>query len=347
LLGVGVTLGIAVQTFALWPALRRVGFRYRPRFDFRRDELAAVGGMALWTLLYVAVQQVGLVVNSNIAIAAGVRAVNEKIPYGVGLTPWTNAYLLFQLPFGIVSVSLITALLPRMSKHTAEGRMDLRDDMTSGLGLSSTAIIPSAALMFALAPELTTMFFAHGSTRISDALMIANVLQAFAVTLLPFAVFQLLLRVFYALADTRTPALISVINVAISITLSVTGSKVLPVDQIIEGISIALGISWTIGCVIAALLLRRRIGRLGAGRLFRTHLKITMAAVPSLAFAFAVHSLFVAVFYYEPLSSLGALIIGGAGGAALYVLVARRLRVAEVETLYCTVTARLPGHASS
>jgi putative peptidoglycan lipid II flippase len=344
----GTTLGIVVQTIAMWPSLRKVGFTYRPRFDFRREELAPVGGMALWTLLYVAIMQVGFVVNTNIAVRAGVRGEREHLGYGVGLTPWNNAYLLFQLPYAIVGVSVMTALLPRMSRHASEERFDLvREDLSSGLNLSSVIIVPSAALLFALSPELVTAFFAHGSTGLADGLMIANVVQAFALALVPFAVFQLLLRVFYSLADTRTPALIAIGNIVISITLGLVGYALLPTDMIVEGIAIALGISWAVGCVVATAILRRRLVGLGAGHIVRTHVKIAVATVPAFLFALIVHEVFVKLFYYQLITSVAALAIGGAGAAVLYVLVARRLRISEVETLAGTLMRRLPGRVSS
>jgi putative peptidoglycan lipid II flippase len=348
LLAGGTTLGIIVQTVVMWPSLRKVGFRFRPRFDFRREELAPVGGMALWTLLYVAIMQVGFVVNTNIAVRAQVRGEHEHLGYGVGLTPWNNAYLLFQLPYAIVGVSVMTALLPRMSKNASASRFDLvREDLSSGLNLSSVIIVPSAALLFALSPELVTAFFSHGSTHLADGLMIANVVQAFALALVPFSIFQLLLRVFYSLADTRTPALIAIANIVISITLALIGYAILPTDMIVEGIAIALGISWTAGCVMAALILRRRLGGLGARHMVRTHVKIAVATVPALLFALGVHQLFVKLFYYQVITSLVALAVGGAGAAALYVLVARRMRISEVETLAGTLMRRLPGRVSS
>jgi putative peptidoglycan lipid II flippase len=348
LLAGGTTLGIIVQTIAMWPSLRKVGFKFRPRFDFRREELAPVGGMALWTLLYVAIMQVGFVVNTNIAVRAGVRGEKEHLGYGVGLTPWNNAYLLFQLPYAIVGVSVMTALLPRMSRHASEERFDLvRDDLTTGLNLSSVIIVPSAALLFALSPELVTAFFAHGSTGVADGLMIANVVQAFALSLVPFAIFQLLLRVFYSLADTRTPALIAIGNIAISITLGLIGYAILPTDMVVEGIAIALGISWAVGCLVAALILRRRLAGLEARRMVRTHVKIAVATIPAFVFALGVHELFVKLFYYQLITSVVALAVGGAGAAVVYVLVARRLRISEVETLAGTVMRRLPGRVSS
>jgi putative peptidoglycan lipid II flippase len=347
LLAGGTTLGIIIQTIAMWPSLRKVGFRYRPRFDFRREELAPVGGMALWTLLYVAIMQVGFVVNTNIAVRAGVRGEHEHLGYGVGLTPWNNAYLLFQLPYAIVGVSVMTALLPRMSKHASEQRFDLvREDMSSGLNLSSVIIVPSAALLFALSPELVTAFFAHGSTGLADGLMIANVVQAFAIALVPFAIFQLLLRVFYSLADTRTPALIAIGNIVISITLALIGYAILPTDKIVEGIAIALGISWAVGCLVAASILRGRLSGFDGRRIVQTHLRIAVATIPAFLFALGVHELFVKIFYYRLITSLVTLAVGGAGAAVLYVLVARRLRIAEVETLAGTVMRRLPGRVS-
>jgi putative peptidoglycan lipid II flippase len=348
LLAGGTTLGIIVQTIAMWPSLRAVGFRFRPRFDFRREELAPVGGMALWTLLYVAIMQVGFVVNTNIAVRAGVRGQKEHLGYGVGLTPWNNAYLLFQLPYAIVGVSVITALLPRMSRHASEQRLDLvREDMSSGLNLSSVIIVPSAALLFALSPELTTAFFAHGSTGLADALMISNVVQAFTLALVPFAIFQLLLRVFYALADTRTPALIAIGNIAISITLGVVGSMTLPTDMVVEGIAIALGISWSAGCVVAGLILRGRLEGLETRQIVTTHLKIAIATLPAFGFALGVHEVFLKLFYYHVVTSVAALIVGGAGAGLLYVLVARKMRISELETLTRTIMGRLPGRVSS
>jgi putative peptidoglycan lipid II flippase len=219
--------------------------------------------------------------------------------------------------------------------------------MSSALNLSSVIIVPAAALLFALSPELTTAFFRGGSTHTADALMIANVVQAFSLALVPFAIFQLLLRVFYSLADTRTPALIAIGNVAISITLGLIGSATLPTDMIVEGIAIALGISWAVGCVVAGLILRRRLAGFGARNVLKTHLRIAIATVPAFAFALAVHEVFRKLFYYHLITSVAALAIGGAGAGVLYVLVARRLRVAEVETLHRTVMSRLPGRVSS
>jgi len=111
LLGVGTTLGIIVQTVALIPVLRRVGFRWRPRFDFRRAEVNEIGRMAGPLFGYIVTTQVAFLVVQNVANKASVH-----VPYD-GPSTYTYAWQLFQMPYAIVGISVITALLPRMSAH--------------------------------------------------------------------------------------------------------------------------------------------------------------------------------------------------------------------------------------
>jgi putative peptidoglycan lipid II flippase len=347
LLALGTTAGVAIQAIALVPSLRKIGFKWRPRLDFQPGELRSMGNVGGWTLFYVGIQQVGMLVNTNLANAAGARGEKELLGYGVGYTVFTNAYLLFQLPFAIVTVSVMTAMLPKMSRHAAERRYDLvRESLSSGLRLSSVVVVPAAALLFALAAEISTLFFNHGATSLPDALMIANVVQAFALVLVPFMVLQLLQRGFYALADTRTPALISILTIAISIGLATIGFETLPTNMIVEGIAISLGVSWAVGAVITAIMLGKRLGGLGGGAIVQTHVKILVATVPALILALLVHVGFKSMLGQNTIASILALAVGGGGGGALYFLVARRLHIPEVESLYRTVITRLPGRVS-
>ena len=122
LIGLGTTLGIAAQTAAMVPALRRAGFRWRPRFDFRRAELAEIWHMAGWMFCYIATTQVALLTTIRVANEASVLAARAHTGYGAGYTPYAYAWQLFQMPYAIVGISVITALLPRMSAHAA-GRL--------------------------------------------------------------------------------------------------------------------------------------------------------------------------------------------------------------------------------
>jgi putative peptidoglycan lipid II flippase len=343
LLAAGTTGGIALQALALWPSLRAAGFRWRPRFDLRRAELGEMSRMAIWTLAYVVITQTGFAVTTALLNGAGVRARQEGIGDGFGYAPYFNAYQLFQLPYAIVAVSVITALLPRMSQHAAGGERRLvGDDFSSGLRLSSVIMLPAAALMVVLGNEITTVLFAHGNTSQADAQVIAHVLQALAIALVPFSAYQLMLRVFFAFGDTRTPAFISVATVGTNVAMAFTMYAVLPTDRIAMGVGAGFALANTVGAIVCWAVLRRRLGGLDGRRIFSTHLKLLIAVWPLIGFAFAAHEILNAWNGTgTTVSALAVLAIGSAGGAILYLVFARLLRVGEVQTLLGTLAGRL------
>ena len=111
-IGIGTTLGIAGQALVLIPALRRTGFDWQWRFRARPGEagrLKEVGSLAGWVLGYVVVSQVGVTFIQVVGNHNG------------GFTVFTNADLLFQMPYGILVVSLLTAIMPRLSRAAVRG----------------------------------------------------------------------------------------------------------------------------------------------------------------------------------------------------------------------------------
>jgi putative peptidoglycan lipid II flippase len=343
LMAIGTTGGIVLQTIALWPSLRAAGFRWRPRLDFRRGELGEVGRLGGWTLMYVVITQIGFMVTVNLLNNAGIRGKAEGIGEGFGYTPYTNAYQLFQLPYAIMAVSVITALLPRMSEHAAEGNGRLvRDDFSSGLRLSSVTILPAAALMFVLGPEIATVLFAHGNTSHADALVIANVMQMLAIALVPFSTYQLMLRVFYAYRDTRTPAFISVVTVSTNVAVAFAMYQLLPTRRIAIGIAAGFAVANIMGAIVCWVVLRRRLGGLDGRRILGSHVKLLIAVWPLIGFAFAAHKIVDAWIGTDAMpSALFVLAVGSVGGAILYLIFARLLRVGEVQTLLGTLAGRL------
>ncbi|HEX2316763.1 MAG TPA: murein biosynthesis integral membrane protein MurJ [Thermomonospora sp.] len=338
ILAAGTIGGIAVQTLALWPSLRSSGFRWRPRFDFQPGELGQMGRMAAWTMVYLVLTQTAFAVTTSLLNSAG-----ERAP-GHGYSPYSYAYQLFQLPYAIIGVTVITALLPRMSEHAAEGKSSLvRDDFSSALRLASVIILPAAALMVALGPEIIGVALEHGEIDRDAGLVIAHIMQVFAIALVPFASYQLMLRVFYAHSDTRTPALIAVATVGTNISMAVIAYNVLPAERIAIGIAGGFAIANTVGLTVSWVVLRRKLGGLDGRRIAVAHLKLLVAVLPLLGFAFGTRLAADAVLDPGFVTALLTLVVGSAGGAALYVVAARLLRVAEVRTMLSTVSRRLPG----
>ncbi|TDC13956.1 murein biosynthesis integral membrane protein MurJ [Actinomadura bangladeshensis] len=337
LLGLGSAAGTVVQSGVLAWTLRSAGFRWRPRLGLRGSGFGEAARTATWMLLYIVVAQAGVLVTANVATRAGDRAGAA----GSGLAAYKFALVVFQLPYAIIAVSVITALLPRMSAHVADGRRDLvRDDFSRGLRLASALLVPCwlGMLVFAIPGSVT--FFAYGSLTVDGARRIGAILMVFAVLVLPFTLHQLLMRVFYALGDTRTPGLIAVPAGIAQAAAAFALLRSVPARQVVIGLPVAYGLFYALGAAVAALVLRRRLGGMDGRRILRALTRLHLAALPALAFAAA------AVWAFgrlpgDRVPSLLALLVGGLGGGALYLLTARRMRVPEIGYFTALAGARL------
>ena len=338
LLGFGTTLGIVAQTVALIPALRRAGFRWRPRFDFRKAEVAEIRRMAAPLFGYIVTTQVSFLVVQNVANKASVNAGSDSF------STYSYAWQLFQMPYAIIGISVITALLPRMSAHAADRQYNLvRDDFSTGVRLSSVVVVPAALLLAVLGAPLTEFLFSvgHSSTTVAQARYIGEVFGIFSLGLVPYMMFQLLLRVFYSLHDSRTPMFIGIAVMAVNIAASLLSLGLLPSGHVVEGLGVSFGLSNVVGAVVSWRLLSRRLSGLEghwiAGSLIRMH----GAGIPALIFAWATTFMVGVILSAGPLYGLITTVIGASGGLLLYVLFARALGITEVTDLGATVKARL------
>jgi len=341
LLGIGTTLGIIAQTAALIPALRKVGFRWRPRFDFRKAEVAEIRRMATWMFGYIATTQMAFLVTTRVANEAAVRAHHL---HGSGYTDYSYAWLLFQLPYAIVGISVITALLPRMSAHAADHRYGLvSDDFSAGVRLSSVIVVPAAVVLAVLGPPLAEVLLGYGSMSFADARYLGVVFAVFSLGLAPYMMFQLLLRVFYALHDSRTPALIGVLTMAVNIAANLIALAVLPPSQVVAGLGAGFGAANLVGAVAGWWILSRRLGGLDGRRIGISLVKMHLSAIPCVLCAAAVTVMVSAVLPAGTLAALIIVALSGSGALLLYVLFAKALGVGELTDLSSTVTARLRG----
>ncbi|GLU47008.1 hypothetical protein Nans01_13590 [Nocardiopsis ansamitocini] len=342
LLGLGTTLGQVLQCGVLIWALAAAGFRWRPRLDLRGSGLGEAMRTASWMMLYIGIAQLGLLVTTNVATRAGARVAAETGGAGgAGITAYQFASMLFQLPYAIIAVSVITALLPRMSVHVAEGRKDLvRSDFSRGFRLSSVLLVPISMALIVFAIPFCVLVYARGSTSTADAEGIGLILMVFAVMLIPFTLFQLQMRVFYALGDTRAPALLAIPAEAAHAVTAISLLFLVPSEMIVVGLPVAYGLYYIVGSVLAWLMLRRRLNGLEGRSTLRTLLLLHVACIPSMAFGIGM------IYLFDPLesvvwSSLLPIVSGGIGGAVLFILAAKLLKVTEVTTFLDMVRTRL------
>ncbi|MCX4822727.1 murein biosynthesis integral membrane protein MurJ [Streptomyces sp. NBC_01142] len=334
LLGIGTTCGIALQAVALIPFARAAGFRFRPRFDWRGTGLGRSIQAAKWTLLFVLANQVALAVVTNYANAADLALPRA----GAGYTAYTYAQTIWLLPQSIITVSLVTALLPRMSRAAAEGRTgDLRADLTRALRVSGVAIVPAGFFFLAFGPQISALLFAHGAADAASAQPSGYMLQAFGLGLIPFSAQYLLLRGFYAFEDTRTPFLMAAWIAAVNIALATVCHVLLPARWAVTGMAAAYTLSYVAGLALTVWRLRRRLGgRIDEGRtLGRTYAALAVAAALAGGAGWGVSRACATVAGTGIGAGVLTLAAGGVVMALGYLGLARLLKVEELR--------RLPG----
>jgi putative peptidoglycan lipid II flippase len=339
-LGLGATLGVALQALVLVPVLRHTGFRYRPRFDFRGAGLGKAGELARWTLLFVAVNQLAYVVIVNLGTRAG-EAAKDELSYGVGYTPYSYAYLIFMLPHSIITVSVVTGVLPQLSRDAADGNLDaVRRGLSSAWRLTAVGIVAAGAALVVLGPDLTGVLYGFAQGGADDARYIGLLAAAFALGLPAFSAQYVALRGFYAFEDTRTPFLIQVVIATTNVALALAAYAALPLRWKMIGVAVAYSVTYALGLALSTAVLRRRVGGLDGPAVVRTYARLFAAAIPAGLVAAAAAWAVGRAMGDGVVGSAASFAAGGILFTALYVIGARAMHVQELETLVGSVRAR-------
>jgi putative peptidoglycan lipid II flippase len=321
--GLGSTLGIVLQAAVMLPAMRRTGFRWRWRFGWD-PRLTAFGGLAAWVIGYVVISQIGLTAILRVAFSAD--------PGGPSV--YSNAWLLIQVPYGVLGVSLLTALMPRMSAAAANGRLDqVVADLSLGSRLSTVTLLPVSAILTVFGSQLGVAMFSLGRSGGASAATLGMTLSASAFGLLPMAVTMLQLRVFYAMADARTPTLIMVVMTVVKVPLAYLCPVLLSPDQVVLGLAAVNAFGFVVGLVVGDVWLRIRLGRLDTRRVLRTMLLTGLASVMAVLVAVLLVTLLERVVPGGSAVGRAWLTVGVGGIVSLLVLVVamRLLRVPELD----------------
>lgn len=270
ILAIGATLGVAAMAFVQLPWVRRTGFRYRPSLDLKHPAVRKIGRLAVPVIAYVLIHQVGLwVVN---ILAAQVEG---------GISAYQYAYIFFQLPYGIVAVSIITALFPTLSEQSV--RADTEEMVSSvSLGVRTTAfvVIPASVGYAILSTPIVRLLLERLQFSNKDTEMLASVVLYFVIGLFFFSIFMLLLKVFYSMQDTKTPTVVAAVMIALNITLDFVyfysfGNPVMKVS----GLALGNTTAHFFGAIALWLVLRRRLGHLDGPRVARSLAKTCAASV--------------------------------------------------------------------
>lgn len=327
-LAIGTTAGVVAMTLAVWPAVRATGFRFAPRTG-AHEAVRRMARLASWVLVYVAANQAGLLV--VIVLADRIEG---------GYTAYASAFILFQLPHAIFAVSIFTALLPAMSGRWANRDPDgFRRLLSQGLRATAAIVIPAALGYLVLARPIVRLLLEHGVAGPRSGELVADLLVAFAVGLFAFSAFQLMLRGYYAMQDTRTPALVNLVAVAINVAVDLY--LFFGLDLGVQGLALGHAASYVFAATALAFLLRRRLAGLDGARVLSSVGRSALAGG-----ATAIVAWLVARWLGE---AVGTATIGPqalqvfasvAAGLVVFVAGARALRIEEVDAVRQQVLAR-------
>jgi putative peptidoglycan lipid II flippase len=276
LLGLGTTAGIAAMALALVPALwgARIHLRFLPRF--RDAAVRTVFRLSGWTVGYVIANQIGLWV--MLVLANSDRG---------GSFAFLSAYAFFQLPYGLFSVSVITAVAPELASAGARGDLPaLRHRFARSLRLTMTVILPAAAVYIALARPIVVALLQRGAFNAHDAVLVSDTLVGFAIGLPFFSTYLFSLRAYYSLSDTRTPFLLNCLENAVNIALAL-----LLFDRYgVPSLAYAFSGAYAVAAIVTLATLSRRLGGLQGRGIGTSSARILVVSVAAGGVAWLVGS---------------------------------------------------------
>jgi putative peptidoglycan lipid II flippase len=348
LLGLGSTVGIAVQLLVLLPYLRRAGFSFRPRFDFRGTGLGHTLRLGVWTVLFVVVNQVAYTVVVHLASSGTADAVTGVCATGGdagrGYTIYSFAFLLVMVPHSVATVSLATAMLPRLSARAADNDLTgVAGNVASTLRTAYALVVPFAVLLPVIAVALSDVVYGYGASadNVDD---FATTLALFAPGLVFFTAHYVMLRGFYALERTRTVFWVQCVIAATNIVLAVLITKGADPAGTAPGLVLAYSGAYLVGAIGSYSVLRRLLGGLETLVLVRFLVRLLIAAGLATVVAWGVKQGLDTVWEGggKP-EALLVLAVTGAVDVVVFVALARLLRITEVTSIVGLVTSRVRG----
>jgi putative peptidoglycan lipid II flippase len=251
-LGIGTTLGVFMQALVLRIAIARERISLRPLWGID-DRLKQFGAMAAAMVLYVLISQFGLVVGNRIASWAAAS----------GPAIYNYTWLVLMLPFGMIGVTVLTVVMPRLSRNAAADDIpSVLADLALATRLTMLTLIPTVAFMTVGGSAIGSALFAYGKFGSVDAGYLGSAIALSAFTLLPYAMVLLQLRVFYARQQPWTPILIILVITTVKIAASLAvrelaAHHVIGNPEMVAGyLGLANGLGFLAGATVGYLLLR-------------------------------------------------------------------------------------------
>jgi putative peptidoglycan lipid II flippase len=322
LLGIGTTVGIVAMALVLVPAVARAGVRLRFVLSWRDPAIKTILRLSGWTAGYVITNQLAQLF---VLILANNSSGN--------VSAYVYAFTFYVVPHGLLAVSIMTTMTPNLARRARAGDdAGLRREFGLGLRYIVVLVLPASVLFAVLAQPMLAVIVRHQFTA-HDAVVTADTLQAFAISLVPFSIYLYVMRAFYALQDTRTPFVLNAFENGVNVVLAI----VLFSRFGVQGLALAWSGAYFIAAGVALVVLRRRIGNVPDADAIRATVRAGTAA---LALAVVAAPIAGAIGRSSPASALLATAVAGAAGVLVYGAGLILLRSDELTSLVGLVRRR-------
>jgi putative peptidoglycan lipid II flippase len=284
ILGVGTTLGIAIQSLLLLPYIKGSGLTLKLRFDWRNSGLGKSLRLGSWTLLSVLASQIGFLITVNLATRSGLSALNSGIEYGAGYTPYANAYLILMLPHSIATISIVTAILPKLSQYVIDKEIESFSlDISHALRLVAIISVPAAFVFFAFGTLIgKSLFFGVDE---ASAEFLGKVLAGFAFGAIPLSMNLVGIRALNAFENTKYQFISTLITNLVAVALSLIAFNSLKPEEVVIGLAVAFAISYWVGLFVTDCLLKRFTSKMLLTRELPFYFKVSLVAGVAVALA--------------------------------------------------------------
>lgn len=342
-MAIGTLIGGAAQFVMQIPSLYKVGFRFSPIVSFVDPGVKRVMRLMGPAILGTSAVQINVLVNTF--FVSGIDG---------GISWLGYAFRLMQFPIGIFGVAVGTASIPVLSRLAAEGKTkDFRDTLSSSMNLVFLMTLPSACGLIVLGEPIIRLLYLHsgGAFKESDVPMTAWALSGYAIGLTGYAAIKVLSPAFYAMDDAKTPMLVGVASILVNAlasyffmswlsTVEVTANRPTGLGHV--GVALATSVVAIVNFAALALIMRSRIKRINGRSILSGFLKIAFASAVMSAVCYFSFRYLDASFPTRTLSvkfaeALVPIVLGG----VCFVVMAKLLRVAELEKLYSMLARKL------
>lgn len=265
-MSIGVVIGGLGQLLFQIPALHRLGFRWRPNWQWNDSGVRKIFSLMLPAVVSASVVQVNVVINSQFAASIGQGAVSAL----------NGAFRLMQLPIGVFGVAVATVTLPALSRAAVSGLGDdFRSTLGKGIRLVSFLVLPCALGLVFLAEPIISVIYEHGRFTANHRIMTAEALRGYGIGLLAYSWLKVLQPAFYAANRRWIPMLVSFLAIALSVASNWYFVVVLRMG--VESLAITTSIVATVNFLILYVAMARIAGGLQTRAMFTSLGKLFVA----------------------------------------------------------------------